>query len=122
MNKHNPNPNGNGGFAEHPENINRSGSPGRQGLKLLREAMAKRETIEGKTLFDHFVELAYSDKTVMIEAMKKLVPNAQSIEVTGEMTLKDFFSVLRGEELEKSKAKESMDGLAKDKEINQPSE
>lgn len=95
---HNNNPTGKGGFQEHPENINRNGTPGRQGLKLLREAMAKRETIEGKTLYEHFVKLAFTDKQILIEAMKKLVPNAQHIEIDGQMTLKDFMSVIKGEE------------------------
>ena len=97
-NNHNNNPTGKGGFAEHPENINRDGTSGSQGIRLLREAMAKRETIEGKTLYEHFTELAYTDKQILIEAMKKLVPNAQTIEIQGEMTLKDFFGVLRGEQ------------------------
>ena len=99
MNDHNPNPTGKGGFKEHPENINKHGSSGAQGLRLLREALARKETRDGVSLFDLFVELAHKDKNVMIDVMKKLVPNAQSIEVTGEMTLKDFFSVLRGEEI-----------------------
>ncbi len=103
---HNNNPNGNGGFGDHPEHINKHGSSGSQGLRLLKEAMAKRATIEGKTLFDHFSRLAFTDKAILIEAMKKLVPNAQSIEVTGEMTLKDFFSVLRGEDPTDKKAEE----------------
>lgn len=96
-NNHNNNPTGKGGFADHPENINREGTSGSQGLRLLREAMEKRATKEGKTLYEHFAALAFTDKQILIEAMKKLVPSAQSIEVTGEMTLKEFFGVLRGQ-------------------------
>jgi hypothetical protein len=99
MTDYNNNPTGIGGFKEHPENINRNGTPGRQGLKLLRDAMARRATKEGKTLYELFVEKAYENNTILIEALKKLVPNAQALEITGEMTLKDFFGVLRGEEI-----------------------
>ena len=98
MNDKGNNPKGVGGFGQHPENINRNGTPGRQGLKLLRDAMAKRATAEGKTLYELFVEKAYDNNTILIEALKKLVPNAQALEITGEMTLKDFFGVLRGED------------------------
>ena len=102
MINYNRNPNGNGGFKEHPENIHKGGTPGSQGLRLLREALEKRAKTEGKSLFEHFAKLAFADKTILIEAMKKLVPNAQAIEITGEMTLKDFFGVLRGEGLPES--------------------
>lgn len=92
----NNNPSGKGGFADHPEHINREGGPpGPRGINLLREAMEKRAIVEGKTLFEIFIELAYKDKTVLIEAMKKLVPNAQAIEINGQMTLKDFFAVMQ---------------------------
>ena len=92
------NPSGKGGFADHPENINTNGRPAVEGIRLLREAMAEKSKEKKQTLYEKFVELAYTDKQVLIEAMKKLVPNAQSIDVTGEMTLKEFMGVLRGEE------------------------
>jgi len=91
------NPTGKGGFGDHPELINRNGRPYVEGMRLLREAMKKKETELGKTLFEHFIERAFEDKQVLIEAMKKLVPNAQALEINGQMTLKDFVSVLRGE-------------------------
>jgi hypothetical protein len=115
------NPSGKGGFKDNPQNINRDGRPAVIGIQLLREALQKKETEMGKTLFEHFIELAFQDKTVLIEAMKKLVPNAQTLDITGEMTLKEFFSVLRGEAPEAT-AEESNGGSNDNPESKEPNQ
>jgi hypothetical protein len=61
-------------------------------LTLLEDAIKQYETDNGKSLFSRFVERAFKDDRVLIEAMKKFLPNMEKIEHTGaepiEITIK----------------------------------
>ena len=99
MSNNNHNPSGKGGFGERRKDINLAGRPvGHSPLHDLKEAMAKKDKARGSTLLDRYLDLAMVDKAVLMDLMKKVYPNAQSIQIDGQMTLKDFFGVLRGQE------------------------
>lgn len=114
---------GKGGFGERRKDINLSGRPpGHSPLQELKDAMRLKDKARGSTLLDRYLDLALVDKAVLMDLMKKVYPNAQSIQIDGQMTLKDFFSVLRGQENSDEKTDDPVpDPAEKNKpESNQP--
>ena len=47
----------------------------------LMEAVKRQEDRTGKLLFDRFVEMAFTNRMVMIALMKKFIPDLKNIEV-----------------------------------------
>lgn len=93
------NKSGKGGFQERRKDINRAGRPkGHSPLEELKQAMREAEASGSGSLVKRYVDLALTDRTVLIDLMKKIFPNAQSLEISGGLTLQDIMSKLRGEE------------------------
>jgi len=66
------------------------GAPGRQpgsknlfSMHMFERALAKVEKKKKKSLFEHFIEQAYEDNTVLIAAVRKILPDLKAIEVMG---------------------------------------
>ena len=61
---------------------NPSGRPSKY-LQQLEDALKTVEEKEGKTLALHFIETAFKDKKVLIEAAKKLFPDLSKQDLEG---------------------------------------
>ena len=87
-----------GGFGERRKDINRAGRPkGHTPLEELKQAIRDQDAGGSGSLLKRYLDLALTDRTVLLDVMRKLYPNAQSLEISGGLTLQDIMSKLRGE-------------------------
>ena len=95
------NPTGAGGFGDHKEHINRKGAPVNPIIKRFREALSKVETEKKKSIIEHAINIAYSEKhtDVLISLLRKLLPDL-SITDSGATTLKDIMSCIDNKDKE----------------------
>lgn len=97
-----------GGFGKRRKDINRAGRPkGHSPLEELKAAMKKKEDGGSGSLLSRYLDLALTDRTVLLDVMRKLYPNAQSLEISGGLTLQDIMSKLRGEEAKETDIEET---------------
>jgi len=61
------------------------GSKNKLSINELKEAIAKVENKKGKILLQHYVERAFENDRVLMNIIKKLLPDLKSIEVLGEV-------------------------------------
>jgi hypothetical protein len=63
---------------------NPNGRPVSPYVKQFRDALAKVEGEKGVSLVEHAVRKAYQEKTIMIELLKKVLPDLINQEITHE--------------------------------------
>jgi len=66
----------------------------------LREALRVVEQKKGKPIFEHFIEAAYEDNSVLTALMKKLIPDLKQLDAFLEMRGHFSFEGMTDEELE----------------------
>ena len=74
-----------GQFLEGQSGNPKGRKPGSGFQAEFRAALAVKEAEEGKTLFEHLIETAYNDNTVLIAVVSKMLPALRSIEMSGSV-------------------------------------
>lgn len=83
------------------------GNPGRPKgsknyLTLLEEAIKKYETATGKNIFDRLIQRAFINDNVLLNVIKKFIPDKTSAEITTPEPIKAKFVVVKGNATDKS--------------------
>ena len=65
---------------------NPNGRPINPDVQKFRDMLAKYETETGKSLFMHYIQKAFGDKKVLMDAMKKILPDL----IKGEHTVEEI--------------------------------
>jgi len=68
-------------------------TPSKSFMKKLEEALLVVEKKEGKSLAQHAIEMAYTDKTILVAVLKKFAPDLAQVKVEPNGDLAVTFNI-----------------------------
>jgi len=94
------NPNGNPNWQKGMESPNPEGRPkgSKNYLTLLEEALLKYETETGKKLFDRLIQRAFINDNVLLNVIKKFIPDKTHTELEIPEPIKAIFEIVNAKD------------------------